>query len=151
MRKIKSEAFEMARAVPPKHLAGLFVCQPEQLGVGHAVFCPRRAVADTAFAVLLSDDLMLQEDGAPEGDLVTACGSGGEPAISLAEIPLSDVGKCGVAAPGRELSETMLEVAPLQETPSSEAPPSLFANCGRYPCTPETLDFPERTRGQRRR
>lgn len=146
MRRAKSEAFEMARAVAPKHLAGLFVRQPEQLGVGHAVFCARRAVGNDAFAVLLSDDLMLQEAGAPAGDLVTACASSRESAISLAETPLSDVGKCDVAAPGRELSATMLEVAPLQETPSSEAPPSLFANCGRYPCTPQPLDIPERTR-----
>ena len=111
MRKIKSEAFEMARAVPPKHLAGLFVCQPEQLGVGHAVFCPRRAFGNDAFAVLPSDVLMFQEGGAPAGDLVAACASSGESAISLAEVRLSDVGKCGVAAPSRELSETMLEVA----------------------------------------
>jgi len=111
MRKIRSEAFETVCAVAPKHFACFFVRQPEPLGVGHAVFCPRLAFGNDAFAVLPSDDLMFQEGGAPAGDLVAACASSGESAISLAEVRLSDVGKCGVAAPSRELSETMLEVA----------------------------------------
>ena len=140
-----SEAFEMARAVTPEHLAGLFVRQPQQLGVGHVVLYASRAVGDDAFAVLLSNDPMFQEAGGPMGNLIAACASSGKSTISLAETPLSEVGKCGVAAPSRELSETMLEVATLQEIPSSEAAPSLLAGLGCYPCSPETLDIIEHT------
>lgn len=64
------EAREMVRNIVPSRVGCIFVRQPEQLGLGHAVLCARRAVSNEPFAVILADDLMLQDAGTPIGGLI---------------------------------------------------------------------------------
>ena len=43
----------------PAHVQCLFVCQTEQLGLGHTVLCAERAVGEEPFVVFLADDFLI--------------------------------------------------------------------------------------------
>ncbi|MFP3747360.1 DUF2164 family protein, partial [Achromobacter sp. SIMBA_011] len=46
------------RSIKPSHVDCFYVRQPEALGLGHAVLCAEKLVADNPFAVILADDLL---------------------------------------------------------------------------------------------
>ena len=52
------EQAEMVRNILPKNVECVFVRQPLQLGLGHAVLCAKRVVGEDSFAVLLDDDFI---------------------------------------------------------------------------------------------
>ena len=54
--KGKYEQADMVKNILPAGVECIFMRQPEQLGLGHAVLCAERAVGVDPFAVLLADD-----------------------------------------------------------------------------------------------
>ena len=52
----KNTKADMVKNILPSGVECIFVRQPEQLGLGHAILCAERAVGDDPFAVLLADD-----------------------------------------------------------------------------------------------
>ena len=56
--KGKTDQADMVRNILPQGVECIFVRQPEQLGLGHAVLCAERAVGNDPFAVLLADDFL---------------------------------------------------------------------------------------------
>ena len=54
--KDKDEQADMVRNVTPEGVECIFVCQAEQLGLGHAVLCAERSVGGDPFAVSLFPD-----------------------------------------------------------------------------------------------
>ena len=50
---------DMVKNILPKGVHCIFVRQPEQLGLGHAILCAERVVGDEPFAVLLADDFLI--------------------------------------------------------------------------------------------
>ena len=64
--KGKSEQADMVKQILPEGVECIFVRQTEQLGLGHAVLCAERAVANEPFAVLLADDFILHKDYGPQ-------------------------------------------------------------------------------------
>lgn len=59
--KAKHAQAEMVRNIVPKGVECIFVRQPEQLGLGHAVLCAARAVGNEPFVVLLADDFLVAD------------------------------------------------------------------------------------------
>ncbi|UOA20700.1 UTP--glucose-1-phosphate uridylyltransferase (plasmid) [Sulfitobacter indolifex] len=145
LEKGKQEARDMIRNIVPSRVECLFVRQPEQLGLGHAVLCARRAVGDEPFAVLLADDLMHQDSGTPTGDLIEAYSRTGKSALCVAEVAASEVNKYGIVSPRSALSDNTWDVAGLVEKPTQEAAPSQLASFGRYVFAPEVFDILEKT------
>ena len=58
--KGKDDQAEMVKNILPFGVECIFVRQPEQLGLGHAVLA-ERAVGNDPFAVLLADDFLIYE------------------------------------------------------------------------------------------
>lgn len=56
--KGKLDQADRVRNILPKGVECIFVRQPEQLGLGHAVLCAKCAVGDEPFAELLADDFL---------------------------------------------------------------------------------------------
>lgn len=139
--KGNEEAREMVRNIVPSSVDCIFVRQPEQLGLGHAVLCARRAVGDDPFAVLLADDLMMQDAGTPIGDLISTYVATGKSALSVAEVAPADVRKYGIIAPTEALSDGVWGVGRLVEKPAAEDAPSSLASFGRYVLSPRVFDF----------
>jgi len=70
--KGKTQQAEMVHSILPQGVECIFVLQPVQLGVGHAVLCAERAVGNDPFLVLLADDFLTYEDAGVTADLVKA-------------------------------------------------------------------------------
>jgi UTP--glucose-1-phosphate uridylyltransferase len=122
-----------------------FVHQKEQLGLGHAVLMAKELVGDEPFAVLLSDDVMLNPGGKPvTQQLIEQYAAHRGSVIALQRVPREDVGRYGIVAPLREEGR-LVEIGDLVEKPSVEDAPSDLAVLGRYILSPKIFDKLETT------
>ncbi len=124
---------QAGRELPPGSLVA--VRQPEPLGLGHAVWCARKAVGDGPFAVLLPDDLIL---GARPCLTQMAKAYGGAGGVLMAAMPVAQdqVERYGIIAPADDGEGTLVPVAGLVEKPATHAAPSRLAVIGRYVLPP---------------
>ena len=138
---------EMLRAVRRISEIGTiaFVHQKEQLGLGHAVLTAKELVGDEPFAVLLSDDVMLNPGGKPvTRQLIEQHDAHRGSMIALQRVPRADVGRYGIVAPLRQEGR-LVEIDDLVEKPSVEDAPSDLAVLGRYILSPKIFDKLETT------
>ena len=130
-----------------------FVLQPQPLGLGHAVWCAREQVGDEPFAVLLPDDMVLDETPCLQ-QMVTAHSEVGGNLVAVEDVPCEHTSRYGIIDPGNGevLGETgaLVTVKGLVEKPEPAAAPSTLSVIGRYilqPCIFELLDLKERGAG----
>ena len=86
----------MVKIILPKGVEYIFVRQPEQLGLGHAILCAERVVGDEPFAVLLADDFLTSEGVNTTKNLVQAFDISGKSQLSVMEVNSSDISNYGV-------------------------------------------------------
>jgi UTP--glucose-1-phosphate uridylyltransferase len=122
-----------------------FVHQKEQLGLGHAVLMAKELVGDEPFAVLLSDDVMLNPGGKPvTQQLIEQYTAHRGSVIALQRVPRDEVGRYGIVKPLREEGR-LVEIADMVEKPSVEDAPSDLGVLGRYILSPRIFDKLETT------
>jgi UTP--glucose-1-phosphate uridylyltransferase len=122
-----------------------FVHQKEQLGLGHAVLMAKELVGDEPFAVLLSDDVMLNPGGDPvTRQLIDAHKAHRGSVIAVQKVPRDDVSRYGIVAPVHEEGR-LYEIDDLVEKPTVADAPSDLAVLGRYVLTPKIFDMLEQT------
>jgi UTP--glucose-1-phosphate uridylyltransferase len=122
-----------------------FVHQKEQLGLGHAVLMAKELVGDEPFAVLLSDDVMLNPGGEPvTRQLIEAHNAHRGSVVAVQKVARDQVGRYGIVAPVHEEGR-LYEIDDLVEKPSVEDAPSDLAVLGRYVLTPKIFDMLEQT------
>lgn len=135
--KGQNEKADMVTNILPQGVECIFVRQPEQLGLGHAVLCAERVVEDDAFAVLLADDFLIYEGAGVIADLVRAFNATGKTQLSVMEVNGPDISKYGVVVKNGEPES----VAGLVEKPDADKAPSNLASIGRYILTPDIFDI----------
>jgi UTP--glucose-1-phosphate uridylyltransferase len=135
--KGKYDQAEMVKNILPAGVECIFVRQPEQLGLGHAVLCAERVVGDDPFAVLLADDFLTYEGDGIVSDLVSAYELSGKTQLSVMEVDGPDISKYGVVVPNGGSGS----VAGLVEKPDANKAPSNLASIGRYVLTPDIFDI----------
>ena len=135
--KGKAEQADMVKNILPTGVECIFVRQPEQLGLGHAVLCAERAVGDDPFAVLLADDFLCCKGAGATADLARAFEKSGKTQLSVMEVNGPDISKYGVIVPNGKPGS----VAGLVEKPDLDNAPSNLANIGRYVLTPDVFDM----------
>ena len=114
-----------------------YVRQKDALGLGHAVSVARDHVGDEPFAVLLPDDLMI-DDSVLLRSMVAAWEKLGHAVIALQEVPPHDISAAAArtrSAPGRRARRA----ACIVEKPQREAPSNLAVS-GRYLFPPDIFD-----------
>ncbi len=122
-----------------------FVHQKEQLGLGHAVLMAKELVGDEPFAVLLSDDVMLNPGGEPvTRQLIEAHNAHRGSVVAVQKVAREQVGRYGIVAPVHEEGR-LYEIDDLVEKPSVDDAPSNLAVLGRYVLTPKIFDMLEQT------
>ncbi len=122
-----------------------FVHQREQLGLGHAVLVAKDLVGDEPFAVLLSDDVMLNPGGPPvTKQLIEAHNTHRGSVIAVQRVPREEVTRYGIVDPLHEEGR-VVEIRDLVEKPSVDEAPSDLAVLGRYILTPKIFDVLEQT------
>ena len=135
--KGKDEQADMVRRILPEGVECIFMRQPEQLGLGHAVLCAERAVGSDPFAVLLADDFLTGSDHGVTADLARAFKTTGKSQLSVMEVNGPDISKYGVVVPG----DTQGAIAGLVEKPDAASAPSNLASIGRYVLTSDIFDI----------
>jgi len=122
-----------------------FVHQKEQLGLGHAVLMAKELVGDEPFAVLLSDDVMLNPGGPPvTRQLIDIHKAHRGSVVAVQRVPHAEVPRYGIVAPVREEGR-LVEIGDLVEKPDVDDAPSELAVLGRYVLTPKIFDLLEQT------
>ena len=135
--KGKDEQADMVRNIIPPHVECIFVRQPEQLGLGHAVLCAERAVAGEPFAVLLADDFLTDYSPGVTADLVDAFEKTGHSQLSIMPVDEAHISNYGVINPSAD-GRGVMEVV---EKPRQNEAPSNLASIGRYILTPDIFDL----------
>lgn len=133
--KGKHEQAEMVRNILPTNVECMFVRQPEQLGLGHAVLCAERAVAGEPFAVLLADDFLTDYATGVMADLIAAFEQSGKSQLSVMEVNGPEISKYGVINQSGDGA-----VIGLVEKPNFQDAPSNLASIGRYVLSPAIFD-----------
>jgi UTP--glucose-1-phosphate uridylyltransferase len=135
--KGKDEQADMVKHILPIGVECIFIRQPEQLGLGHAVLCAERAVGGEPFAVLLADDFLDYEGNGVTSNLVRNFQKSTKSQLSVMEVNGPDISKYGVVIPGEEAGS----VNGLTEKPKADEAHSNLASIGRYVLTPDIFDI----------
>ena len=133
----KEEQADMVRNILPPGVECIFVRQPEQLGLGHAVLCAERAVGNDTFAVLLADDFLTDYLPGVTADLISAYELNGKSQLSVMKVEGPDISKYGVIVPDADGTG----IIGLSEKPNIDDAPSNLASIGRYVLTPDIFQI----------
>ena len=133
----KEEQADMVKNILPPGVECIFVRQPEQLGLGHAVLCAERAVGNDTFAVLLADDFLTDYIPGVTADLIRAYELNGKSQLSVMKVEGPDISKYGVIVPDADGTG----IIGLSEKPNIADAPSNLASIGRYVLTPDIFQI----------
>ena len=133
----KDSQADMVRNILPSGVECIFVRQPEQLGLGHAVLCAERAVGEDTFAILLADDFITDQNPGATSDLINAYQFNGKSQLSVMEVDGPEISNYGVVVP----NTGGVGIIGLIEKPKLEDAPSTLASIGRYVLTPDIFDI----------
>ena len=123
----------------------IFVRQPEQLGLGHAILCAEKVVGNEPFAVLLADDFIPSDGEGSTAQLCKAFQQSNKTQLLIEHINGPSISNYGVIKPGKNISD----VFGLVEKPNIQAAPSQLASIGRYILKPNIFALlREQERGQ---
>ncbi len=121
-----------------------YVRQGEPKGLGHAVGVARHHVGHESFAVMLGDDIMV-DDAAVLTGMLDAHRRTGATVIALRQVPQAEISSYGCAAPGPDDGSGLVRLAGIVEKPAAADAPSDLAVMGRYVFGPEIFDAVDRT------
>jgi UTP--glucose-1-phosphate uridylyltransferase len=143
-REKRSELDSLLEALPPSGSVS-FTRQQNPLGLGHAVWCARHFIGDEPFAVLLPDELLVDQPGCLQR-MVEAYADTGGCMLAVREVPLEETKRYGIIDPVGE-KDKLIGVKGIVEKPAPHNAPSKLAVIGRYILPPEV--FPELERHEK--
>lgn len=123
-----------------------YVRQKEPRGLGHAVLCAKSFVGGEAFAVLLGDDVVVNEGAAPAlRQLLDVYEEYGASVVGVQTVPHEWVNRYGIVEPAKAMKSgsRRVKISDLVEKPALEDAPSDLAILGRYVLTPEIFEILE--------
>lgn len=119
------------------------VRQKEQLGLGHAVLMAKSMIGDEPFAVLLGDDIVVNDVPAIKQLMDVSLANNGSAVIGVMEVPKSETNKYGIVK-GDIVNEKTIRMTGMVEKPKPEDAPTNLATPGRYILTPEIFSILEK-------
>jgi UTP--glucose-1-phosphate uridylyltransferase len=120
-----------------------YIRQGEPLGLGHAISVARDHVGDHPFAVLLGDDIMVDE-GALLRRMLELHARESASVLALLEVSPEQISAYG-SVDAEMVEDGVYRVRSIVEKPKPEDAPSNLAVIGRYVFTPEIFEAIERT------
>jgi UTP--glucose-1-phosphate uridylyltransferase len=115
-----------------------YIRQRDPLGLGHAVSVAREHVGRQPFAVLLGDDIMVDEAALLRRMLDVHARYGGS-VLALLEVPIEEISAYGSVS-AEPVAEGLMNVQSIVEKPAPADAPSNLAVIGRYVFTPTIFD-----------
>ncbi|TCO69943.1 UTP--glucose-1-phosphate uridylyltransferase [Rhodovulum euryhalinum] len=114
-----------------------YIRQHSPMGLGHAVWCARRLIANEPFAVILPDDVIASDTPCLQ-QMVEAYEETGGNMVAAMEVPHEKTKSYGILDVDRDLGDKVL-IKGMVEKPKVEEAPSNLAVIGRYVLTPRVL------------
>ena len=137
----KHEELEQVQAI--SEMADIhYIRQRDPLGLGHAVSVARQHVGSEPFAVLLGDDIMV-DDAKLLRSMLDVYERYGRSVVAVLEVAREDIKNYGCVTP-EIMEENLVRVRSIVEKPKPEDAPSNLAVIGRYVFTPEIFDALDR-------
>ncbi len=133
----KQELLEVLKSTNMDSGAIAYLRQHQALGLGHAVWCARRLIADEPFAVILPDDVIAADKPCLQ-QMVEAYAETGGNMVATMEVPYDQVSSYGVLDVERTLG-AVIKARGMVEKPAAGEAPSNLAVIGRYILTPKVL------------
>ena len=119
-----------------------YIRQRDPLGLGHAVSVARQHVGSEPFAVLLGDDIMVDNSKLLRS-MLDVYERYGRSVVAVLEVPREDIRNYGCVSP-ETMEENLVRIRSIVEKPKPEDAPSNLAVIGRYVFTPEIFDALDR-------
>jgi UTP--glucose-1-phosphate uridylyltransferase len=119
-----------------------YIRQRDPLGLGHAVSVARQHVGSEPFAVLLGDDIMV-DDSKLLKSMLNCYERYGRSVIAVLEVAREEIRNYGCVSP-ESMEEDLVRIRSIVEKPKPEEAPSNLAVIGRYVFTPEIFEALDR-------
>ncbi len=140
MAKDKSKILELVQSTNMDSGAIAYIRQTEPLGLGHAVWCARRLVGDEPFAVILTDDVIQNDQSSGLEQMVKAYDQqGGGYMVAAMEVEGDQISSYGAIDP-QGVEGKVVMAKGLVEKPDPAQAPSNYAVIGRYILEPSIFD-----------
>ncbi|WP_208347071.1 UTP--glucose-1-phosphate uridylyltransferase GalU [Pseudaestuariivita rosea] len=136
-KKGKTELLETLKSTNMESGAIAYIRQHKALGLGHAVWCARRLIADEPFAVILPDDVIAAEKPCLQ-QMTEAYEDTGGCMVAAMEVPPEKASAYGVLDVKEDMG-SLVAVKGMVEKPKADEAPSNLAVIGRYILTPDVL------------
>ncbi len=136
-KKGKTELLETLKDTNMDSGAIAYIRQHKALGLGHAVWCARRLIANEPFAVILPDDVIAAEKPCLQ-QMVEAYEEVGGNMVAAMEVPPEKASSYGVLDIADDMG-SMVQVKGMVEKPKEGTAPSNLAVIGRYILAPTVL------------
>jgi UTP--glucose-1-phosphate uridylyltransferase len=120
-----------------------YVRQRDPLGLGHAVSVGRHHVGNEPFAVLLADDIMVDEARLLRS-MLDAHARDGHSVVAVKEVSPDEISHYGCVEPDGDAADAVVKIRRIVEKPPRDEAPSNLAVIGRYVFTPEIFDALDR-------
>lgn len=136
-KKNKNDLLDVLKTTYMDSGAIAYIRQHKALGLGHAVWCARRLIANEPFAVILPDDVIAAEKPCLQ-QMVEAFEETGGNMVAAMEVPAEKASSYGVLDVAEDHG-TIVDVKGMVEKPAAGEAPSNLAVIGRYILTPDIL------------
>ncbi|GAA6165628.1 UTP--glucose-1-phosphate uridylyltransferase GalU [Pelagimonas sp. KU-00592-HH] len=136
-RKGKKDLLETLKQTNMESGGIAYIRQHRALGLGHAVWCARRLIANEPFAVVLPDDVIAGEESCLK-QMVEAYEETGGSMVAAMEVPPEKASAYGVLDVKEDMG-SLVSVKGMVEKPKQEEAPSNLAVIGRYILSPHVL------------
>ena len=137
-KKGKDQLLEILKDTNMESGAIAYMRQHKALGLGHAVWCARRLIANEPFAVILPDDVIAAEKPCLQ-QMVEAYENTGGCMVAAMEVPPEKTSSYGVLDVKEDMGD-LVSTRGMVEKPSTGEAPSNLAVIGRYILTPDVLN-----------
>jgi UTP--glucose-1-phosphate uridylyltransferase len=136
-KKGKDELLAALKQTNMESGAIAYIRQHKALGLGHAVACAKRLIANEPFAVILPDDVISGEEGCLK-QMVDAYEETGGCMVAAMEVAPHKASSYGVLDVKEDMG-ALVSVKGMVEKPEAGKAPSNLAVIGRYILTPDVL------------
>ncbi len=133
----KTELLEVLKNTNMESGAIAYIRQHKALGLGHAVWCARRLIANEPFAVILPDDVIAAEKPCLQ-QMVEAHEETDGNIVAAMEVPADKAGAYGILDVKEDMG-SVVSVKGMVEKPAPGTAPSNLAVIGRYILKPSVL------------
>jgi UTP--glucose-1-phosphate uridylyltransferase len=137
-KKGKDQLLETLKSTNMESGAIAYIRQHKALGLGHAVWCARRLIANEPFAVILPDDVIAADKPCLQQMVEAYEELGGGNMVAAMEVPPEKASAYGVLDVREDMGH-MVDVRGMVEKPNADEAPSNLAVIGRYILSPNVL------------